>query len=144
MGDTSLGAGLAALGFWGFVAVIVVAGIWAGIRKKEAQHETLRSVIESGQPLDQTLMEKLLPLGNGTDEHLDLHLKIGGLIVLFFAAGLALLGWIIGIESETARLPLLGVSALVGCVGIGLLAASKIAGRRYQEDGATDLKRRNR
>ena len=42
MEGISVSEGLAALGFWTFIAAIIVAGIWDGIRKREAQHETLR------------------------------------------------------------------------------------------------------
>jgi hypothetical protein len=48
-----IGGGLAALAFWGFVAAVVVGGMWYAIREREAQHETLRRIIESGQPVDQ-------------------------------------------------------------------------------------------
>ena len=48
MQSFSLGAGLAALAFWGFIASVVVAGIWYDIRKRDAQHETVRRIVESG------------------------------------------------------------------------------------------------
>ena len=38
----TLGAGLAALAFWGFVAALVVGGLWHEAKKREAEHETLR------------------------------------------------------------------------------------------------------
>ncbi len=133
MEDMGLGAGLGAIGLWGFIAAIVVAGIWDGIRKREAQHETLRRMIESGQPIDQALMDKLL----GGDKRLDRDLKVAGLIVLFVAPGLALLGWFISLLSPEALFPMLGVSALVGCVSIGLLVASTVIGRSYREDDAS-------
>ena len=60
MGLDGLGAGLAAFGFWMFVAAIVVAGIWYDIAKRRAQHETLRRLIESGQTIDPELLDKLL------------------------------------------------------------------------------------
>lgn len=59
MENLGIGAGLAALAFWGFVATAVVAGVWDNIRKREAQHETMRRVVESGQPLDRETMEML-------------------------------------------------------------------------------------
>lgn len=59
MEDLGLGAGLAALAFWGFIAVAVLAAVWDGIRKRDAQHETMRRLIESGQPIDQKMMKKL-------------------------------------------------------------------------------------
>jgi hypothetical protein len=33
MDHIGLGAGLAALAFWGFIAAVSVAGIWDGVRK---------------------------------------------------------------------------------------------------------------
>ncbi len=128
-----IGAGLGAIGLWSFIAAIIVAGIWDGIRKREAQHETLRRMIESGQPIDQALMDKLL----GGSKRLDRDLKVAGLIVLFVAPGLALLGWFVSLLSAEWLLPMLGVSALVGCVSIGLLVASKVIGRSYREDDAS-------
>ena len=86
-----IGAGLAALAFWGFIAAVVVAGIWYGICEREAQHETLRRLVESGQPLKPGLMDALL----GTNKRLDRNLKAAGLILLFAAPGVALFGWIL-------------------------------------------------
>ncbi len=119
------------------MAAIVVAGIWDSIRKREAQHETLRRMIESGQPIDQTLMDKLLSLSGGGSKSLERDLKVSGLIVLFVAPGLALLGWFIGLQSEQALLPLLGVSALLGCISIGFLVASNVVGRWDREADAS-------
>ncbi len=137
MQDLGIGAGLGALGFWGFVAAIVVAGIWDSIRKREAQHETLRRMIESGQPIDQPLMDKLLSLSGGGSKSLERDLKVSGLIVLSVAPGLALLGWFIGLQSEQVLLPMLGVSALLGCISIGFLVASNVVGRWDREADAS-------
>ena len=54
------GAGIAAIGFWLFLAAILVAGMWYDIRRREAQQRTLRSMIESGQPIEEALADKLL------------------------------------------------------------------------------------
>ena len=131
MGD--IGIGLAAVAFWAFLSACVVGGIWDGIRKREAQHETLRRMIDSGQPIDQALMDKLL----GGNKRLDRDLKVAGLIVIFVAPGLALLGWLISLLSAEWLFPLLGVAALVGCVGIGLLVASYVVGHSYREGDAS-------
>jgi hypothetical protein len=133
MENFGLGAGLAALAFWGFVAAVVVAGIWDGIRKRETQHETLRRMLESDKPVDQELMDKIL----GSDDRLDLDLKVAGLITLFVAPGLALLGWFLSMLNAKVLLPLLGVAALVGLVSIGLLVASKSIERSYREEKAS-------
>ena len=125
-----LGAGLVALAFWGFIAAVVVAGIWYGIRERQAQHETLRHMIDSGKPIDQALMDKVL----GGDRQVHRDLRIGGLIVLCAAPGMALLGWFISRIAEPVLMPLLGVAALMVFVGIGLLAASRAA-EKASRDG---------
>jgi undecaprenyl pyrophosphate phosphatase UppP len=132
-----IGGGLAALAFWGFIGSIVVAGIWYGIREREAQHETFRRVIESGQPVDQALMDKVL----GGDKVVHRDLKIGGLIVLSTAPGVAVAGWLISILAEAWLFPMLGVAALLAFVGTGLLVASKAAERSARENDASTLNR---
>ena len=128
MSEIGIGAGLAALGFWLFIAVAAVAGIWDGVRKREAQHATLRQVLESGQQIDQELVGKLL----GNDRRLHRDLKVSGLITLSAAPGLALMGWFISLIAEQALMPLLGVATLAGCVGTGLLVAARVAERSEQ------------
>lgn len=134
MQSFSLGAGLAALAFWGFIASVVVAGIWFDIRKREAQHETVRRIIESGKPIDEELMDKLLSLGSDKGERLDRAFKIGGLVTFAVAVGLAVFGLIMGTQYPQTQLPLLGVAALVGCISLGLLLTANIASRWYTTD----------
>lgn len=128
MPTMSVGAGLAVLGFWLFIALVAVAGVWAENRKREARHQTLRRMIEHDKHLDKALMDKLLALSGG-DGHLDRDLTVGGVVVLFAALGLAILGLFIGEAHGEWRLPILGIGAFVGCVGIGLLAASRLVRR---------------
>lgn len=130
----TLGAGLASLAFWGFIASIVIAGIWYDIRKREAQHETVRRIVESGKPIDEALMDKLLSLGSGKSDRLDRNFKITGLIMLPAAVGLAIFGMIMGTQFPETQLPLLGAAALVGCIGLGFLLTAHIARRWYVTD----------
>lgn len=132
MQEIGLGAGLAALGFWLFIAAVVAAGIWDGIRKRDAQHETLRRLIESGQPLDQKLVDKLL----GLDKRPDQDLRAAALICFGIAPGLAILGWLISLQTEDALLPLLGTALLVACIGAGLLLAARTLQRSYEAQGS--------
>ncbi len=132
----NLGGGLAALAFWGFIAAIVVAGIWGEVRKRDAQHETMRRVVESGQPLDSALVDKIFQ----GDRRVDRDLKTAGLIVIFVAPGLAVLGWFLGEISDSAFTALLGVSLLVAFVGVGLLVAAKAVKRSYLEDDNATIK----
>ncbi len=119
--------GLAAFGFWLFIGAATVSGVWDSIRKREAQHETLRRMIEAGKQPDQQFVDKLL----GPDKNTSRDLTIGGLITLFVAPGLALMGFLI---HEEAFMPLLGVAALVACVGIGLLVAALFTRRSENQD----------
>ncbi len=127
--EVGIGAGLGVLGFWAFIAAIVIGGMWYSIREKESQQETLRRIIESGQPVDQALIDRIFG-----SKRLDRDLKIAGLITLFTAPGLAVLGWFISLLSEPWLLPMLGVSVLVAFVGAGLLAAARFAERSYRDD----------
>ena len=119
--------GLAAFGFWMFIAAVSVGGIWDGVRKREAEHETLRRIIESGKTPDPEVVDKLL----GYKKAPARDLKVAALIVIFVAPGLAVMGFLIG---EGSFMPLLGVAALVAFVGIGLLAAAKFMERANVED----------
>jgi hypothetical protein len=130
-----IGEGLAALAFWGFIAAVVVAGVWYGIRERQAQHETLRRIIDSGKPVNPALVEQILGGGRRTDR----GLKIAGLIVVFVAPGLAVLAWFVGQLSAPWLMPLLGAAALVGFVGIGLLVAARFAERSYRENEGPPL-----
>ena len=123
--------GLAAFGFWMFIATAVIGGIWDGIRKREAEHETLRRIIESGKTPDPEVVDKLL----GHKKAPARDLKVAALIVLFVAPGLAVMGFLIG---QGAFMPLLGVAGLVAFVGLGLLAASKFMERASVEDQIPD------
>ena len=135
MEHIGLGAGLAALAFWGFVAVAVLAGVWNGIRKRDAQHETVRRLIESGQTIDQELLEKLALVSGDESRRPDREFHITGLWVLPVAVGMAIFALILGQAEPDALFPLLGVSALLACLGIGWMVAGKIVARWYAVNG---------
>lgn len=132
MAGFTVGAGLAALAFWGFIASIVVAGIWYDIRKREAQHETVRRLVESGKPLDSELVEKLLSLSGNRESRPDRDFKLVGMILVPTSVGLALLGVVLGLQFVEWRLPLLGAAGLVFCIGIGCFLTSAMAAQWYR------------
>jgi hypothetical protein len=126
-----LGAGLAAFAFWGFIAAVVVGGIWYAVREKEAQHETLRRMIDSGKELDEDAISRVFKDNSRPDR----DLKIGGIIAIFAAPGLAVLGWFLADVSSEAFSALLGVAGLVAFVGVGLLIAARVAEKASADDG---------
>ena len=135
MENIGIGVGIAALAFWGFVAAAVFAGVWDGIRKRDAQHETVRRLIESGQSVDQELLEKLSLVSDEGKRRPDRDFYLTGLWLLPVAPGLAILAFFLGSINARALAPILGAAALVACLGIGYLVASKIVGRWYAADG---------
>lgn len=134
MEDLGLGAGLAAMAFWGFVAAVVVAGIWNEIRKREVQHETIRRLIEGGQSIDKELLDKILMLSDNEGKRHDLDFKLTALWLLPIAVGMSILALFLGYQDPATLMPLLGVSALLAVLGIGCLVSSKIAARWYPVD----------
>jgi hypothetical protein len=129
MGDMGIGAGLGAIGFWGFTAAIVVAAIWYYRGKHEPQQETMRRMLESDKPLDQGLAEKLLAANAGGNQFLDRDLMVGGVIVLFIAPGVAVLGWVLTALASEVLYPLVGSAAILVFIGAGLIVAAKVATR---------------
>lgn len=130
MGDA---VGYGALGFWLFLAAVVVAGIWFDARKRESDQETLRRIVESGQRVDQSMLDKILKSGSDTNRT-DRDLKVGGLITMSVAPGLVLLGFFLSKLEEQMMDVMLGVALLVGFVGAGLYAAGKMSERWYNDD----------
>ncbi len=124
MDGITKGTGLAALGFWLFVAAMVVVGVWSGIRKRDAMHETLRRMIESGQPIDTDLANQLLS-GSNEKKDVEQDLKVGGWITLALAPGLAVFGWVLGTAlTEELTYILGGVALLVLFISAGLFLAA--------------------
>ncbi len=120
-------AGLGALGFWLFIAAIVVAGIWYDARRKESQQETLRRVVESGRDIDVAVVDRLLGASDSWELARDLRLSV--YVIVGVAVGLLALGLILGVINPEARVALMGVSALVAFIGVGLWFAAKFVER---------------
>ncbi len=121
--------GMAAFGFWLFIAAVSVGGIWDGIRKREVEHETLRRIIESGKQPDQQVMDKLL----GYNKAPERDLKVAGLITMSVAPGLVVLGWLVG---EGALMPLVGVAGLVAFIATGMLVAANFMKKARERDSS--------
>lgn len=128
-----VGAGLASFAFWGFIAAVVVAGVWDGAKKRDAQHETLRRMIEGGKPVDENLMKTLMI---GEPKHPARDLAIGAIILFSVAIGMAVLALVLRDAYESVLTPLMGAAGLVACIAAGLSVASAYIKRARAEDAA--------
>jgi len=131
MANLGLGAGLAALAFWGFIAAVVFAAMWDRIRKRDAEHETIRRMLDSGKPLDSDALDKLLRYSDASSRRPDLDFRVTALWVGPVAVGVALLGVILGLALPEVKMPLLGAAALLACLCLGYWLAAGIVGRWY-------------
>ncbi len=139
MEHLSTGAGLGALGFWLFIASIVAVGVWDSIRKRDAQHETLRRVIAAGHPIDDALTDKLLSIIGG-NKNLKRDMWFAGLVILSIAPGLALFGWLLSITLEEQLLPIMfAVALLLACLGLGFLAVSQLIAKWDAKHSDNDI-----
>lgn len=136
--DIGIGAGLAVLAFWLFLAAIIIAAIWDNIRKREAQHETVRRIIESGQDIDREVFDKLLSISDGKFRRVDRDFKLAGLVMIAVTVGMAALGLFIGLQYSGYLGPMLGIAALIGCLGFGFLAIGKHISSWYSDTGSND------
>ena len=124
------GAGLAAFGFWFFIAAIVVGGIWDKIKKRDAQHETLRRIVESGQPVDDSMANRILAASADSQQQAR-DLKVGAYICAGLAPGLACLGYAMSFLAEELLVILLGVSGLVLFISLSMYLAARFIDRNY-------------
>ena len=126
--------GLGALGFWLFLAAIIVSGIWFDARKRESQQETLRRIVESGQELDVTVIDRMV--SGTTSEKSEHELKTTAIIMFFVAIGLAVFGIFLGRLAEQLFDIMLGVGLLVFIIGVGLYVAGIVTARWEKEEEA--------
>ena len=126
-----MGPWLVGVAFWLFLAAAAVAGIVADYKKRKLEIDPLRAAIERGQQLDPALIEKLMAREPHGKPMNPLDLRVGGIITISAAIGVALLALVsrpLGLGIYLAGMPLSGIAAAVGllgvCVGIGLLVAA--------------------
>lgn len=125
--------GLGTLGFWLFLAAIIVGGMWFDSKKKESQQETLRRVVESGKHIDAAVIDRMIA-ATSEPEKSEQDLKVGGIICAAVAPGLAIFGWFLSQLAEELLAIMLGVSLLVLAVGAGLYIAGIMTEHWQKQD----------
>jgi hypothetical protein len=121
------------------IAGVLIAMITSNQKNKQAKLDFLRSAMEQGVALDLELIDRIMrpnktaagkqPLTRGQGA------RVAGILVIAFGVGYAILASFIAVIAPSARLPMLGVACLFGCIGIGLLVVSKVL---PSERGVTD------
>ncbi len=105
-----------------------IAASYQDIGEQQVKHVSAPVRVYRLAPAGQTAKPppKTQPVTSEADgKNLDRDLRLGGVITLFVAPGLIVLGWF-----ADALKPMLGVAALVAFVAIGLLLAARMIERR--------------
>jgi hypothetical protein len=131
-------AGWGSLGFWIFVAAIVVGGMWKESRQNAEKHETLRRIVEKTGTVDEAKLKDLFTAPPPEESKPGYGYRVArvmGTIVLSFGAAIAtfaliavalgkafgatgmfndITGWIAG----------LAISAGIAMLGLGIFFSS--------------------
>jgi hypothetical protein len=134
--------GLGAAAFWISVAAVLIAGGYFSSRKEALKQETLLRLVERTGQLDEQQVKALFPPPHPLPPHWfakhetnnRLALQVLGTIVLFIAAGLAIFFTITSQfgqpEAQAEAVYGFAATSIVACIGLGLLAASRLIPRR--------------
>jgi len=122
-------AAIGAASFWMFIAIVVAASVAGSVARHRETQKTIRLAIEKGQTLDPETLERLLqsarPQGGKPSRR---GFLFGGIMLLAIAGGLAAIGWFSSQTTPAMLYQGLGVGALVGLLGVGLLATGLVIG----------------
>jgi hypothetical protein len=124
--EHSIGPFSVAIAVFVFCAIATVAGVIGDYKKRQAAMGPLRAAIERGQPIDPAIIERLMapePRNAGFDP---VKLRVAGIIVTAAGIGLAILSVFLSqLAGSRALYPVMGVGAVVICVGLGLMFAAR-------------------
>jgi len=132
---------LSALGFWIFIAAIIVASTWASSRRKAEEHETLRRIVEKTGEIDEARLKELFkedPSDESAPGYAYRGLRIGGTIVMFLGAAIATFFWIVAgfgkalghtrmFDDGTWLIAAFAAPAGIAMLGLGLFFSSRFA-----------------
>ena len=124
--------GIGDLGFWLFIAALIVGGMWKEARLQAEKHETLRRIMEKTGTIDEARLKELFSKPDSEESkpgYTYRGLRICGTIVMFIGAGMALfflLPTLIGRPIDWWWGGL-AISAGVAMAGYGLFFSSRFA-----------------
>ncbi|HEV7351577.1 MAG TPA: DUF6249 domain-containing protein [Brevundimonas sp.] len=108
--------------FGSLVAIVIGPGLIKARERREVQ-VTVRAALDKGQPLPPEVIETLTRdiAQNLSSRTKDLR---RGVLTLAAAAGIALLGYAIGMEAGEAVYPMLGLAAVPAMIGLAFIVLS--------------------
>lgn len=138
--------------FWLALAAVIIAGSWRKKMKEQMRHETVRLLIEKGEPLDQEQLRELL---NPTPPPLPAHhpwlrrheapsgfkqFRMVGTILMIAAPGLAAMIAGIGFSEGTPRTvaAALGVGVFVFLLGVAFFFVSRFVASTGKPEHESD------
>jgi len=108
--------------FGSLVAIVIGPG-WIKARERREVQVTVRAALDKGQPLPPEVIETLTRdiAQNLSSRTKDLR---RGVLTLAAAAGIALLGYAIGLQQEETFYPMLGFAAIPAMIGLAFIVLS--------------------
>ncbi len=122
-----------AVAFWAGLAAIICTWIITAAARRKHVLETIRAAIEHGQPLDAQTVKLLLGTPSRARERRDL--RVQAYVWLALGAGFAV--WAL-VGFDRVHTVILGLSAVIASVGVGLIAASRLGFRDDDGDDAAN------
>jgi hypothetical protein len=121
------------------IAGVLIAIISSKQKNNQAKLNFLRTAMERGVALNPELIDKVMHPNKIASRKTALArgqgARVAGIVVIAFGVGYAIFAGFIAVIAPSARLPMLGVACMFGCIGIGLLVVSKVI---RSEPGVTD------
>lgn len=104
------------------IAAIVIIPRWFKSREREQLQQTLRVALEKGQPLDPEVVASISKdIKPAATAHQDLR---QGVIWLAVGLGIAIFGWLVGMEENEAIYPLIGIASIPALIGAAFIVLS--------------------
>jgi len=133
--------GLGIMGFWFFLAVLVVAIAWAVVRMAKIRQEALIRIAESGQGMDKDLVERILsprhiPINKPYDPIRSGNEGAGFFFFIGFCTIFAGIAWHGGISYPMIGL---GVFAILWAIYVGRMMGKLDAERRNERKNLEGL-----
>ncbi len=128
-----------ALGFWIFLAAIIVAGVWEKSRREAEKHETLRRLVEKTGTIDEAKLKELFSPAEDEKSRPGTAyraLRITGTILMFLSVVPAILGTLgklsksVGFVTPAPPDFVVGMLVISVCLlvlGMGLFFSSRFA-----------------